>query len=152
MKSIIIYDSITGNTKKVAEVIAKTLKCELIHIDKISEYKIEKYDLVILGSPVHGGMPTRKIKKFLLKKRIKKSYALFCTYGLWFFGNILAKNCLNYIDKIINLNLIGKFRCPGFHQIVKMYKGRPNKNDLEKAKEFAEKLIQNKNGRKNEIN
>jgi flavodoxin len=149
MKSIIIYDSVTGNTKKVAEVIAKTLKCKLINIDKINEYPIEKYDLVLLGSPVHGGMPTRKIKKFLSKKKIKKSYALFCTYGLLIFGNILAKNCLNYMDKKINLNLIGDFKCPGFHAIFKTYKGRPNKNDLEKAKEFAEKLVQNKNGRKN---
>lgn len=141
MKTLVIYDSITGNTKKIAEGISEILKCKFISIDNAKEYQIEKYDLVIMGTPVHGGMPTKKIKNFLKEKRIKKLYAVFCTYGVCFLGKFLANNCLNYMKKEINAKCLGEFKCPGFHQIFRMYKTRPNQKDLENAKRFAEVLL-----------
>ncbi|MCK5149857.1 hypothetical protein KAJ87_02935 [Candidatus Pacearchaeota archaeon] len=143
MKSIVIYDSYTENTKNIAKVIAKTLGCELSHINNIKKYKIEKYDLIVLGTPVHAAMPSKKIKKFLKEKRIKKSYALFCTYGAYLIGKISANNCLNYMKKRINAKYIGKFKCPGFHHILKTYKERPNKKDLKNAEKFAQSLKRN---------
>jgi flavodoxin len=140
MKSIVIYDSYTGNTKKIAEVIAKTLKCKIKHVKEISEDKIEECDLVVIGTPVHSGMPSKKIKNFLEEKRIRKFCAVFCTYGLYLIGNLLAKNCLNYMKRKSEAKCIGKFKCPGFYQIMKIHKERPNKKDLENARKFAESL------------
>ncbi len=140
MKSIVIYDSYTGNTKKIAEAIAKTLNCKSEHINNANKNKIEEYNLVVIGTPIHGGMPSKKIKNFLKEIKINKSCVLFCTYGVPFLGKFLANNCLNYMEKRINAKCVGKFKCPGFHQIIKMYKGRPNKKDLENVIKFAQSL------------
>jgi flavodoxin len=140
MKSIVIYDSYTGNTKKIAEVIAETLKCKAKHVKEIDKNKVAEYDLVVIGTPVHAGMPSKKIKNFLKEKRIKKFCAVFCTYGVYLIGNLLARNCLNYMKRKIKAKCIGKFKCPGFYQIMKIHKGRPNKKDLKNARKFAESL------------
>lgn len=84
-KVLIIYDTESGSTKEVAEIIGEEmdkLKAEsdvrnIIDIDDISEY-----DAIIIGSPNWYGKPTPKIKKFLKrhnKKLIQKPFAFFFT-------------------------------------------------------------------------
>ena len=65
MKSIVVYDSSTGNTKKVAEEIAKGLDCQSVHIKQIRSAEVNECDLVVVGSPVHASSPTGKVKCFL---------------------------------------------------------------------------------------
>lgn len=64
MKTIVIYDSIYGNTEKVAKEIGKKIKGS--KVSRITEIKkINDYELVIVGSPTHAGRPTPEMKKFL---------------------------------------------------------------------------------------
>lgn len=86
IKMIVIYDSISNNTKRVAEEIATTLNCKAIFIDNISKYRLEDYDLIILGTPVHASRPTEKVNQFLDNLNKSKYCAVFCTYGASFFG------------------------------------------------------------------
>ena len=120
MKAIAIYDSYTGNTEKIAKAIAEELKCKAININNVSKYKIKDYDLVVLGTPVHAWMPSRKIKRFLDKKNINKNYACFCTYGSCYpIGDISVKCCLHYMKKRIDAKCLGMFKCFGFRDLDK---------------------------------
>ena len=57
MKSIVIYFSITGNTKKIAQAIQRGLShsgtpCDMADIKEIGAEDLAEYDLIGLGSPV----------------------------------------------------------------------------------------------------
>lgn len=70
MKVLIVYDSKTGNTEKMAKAVAEGVLSEKIDVDlkKVDEVSVEvlpEYDGVILGSPVYYGQPSAKIKEFI---------------------------------------------------------------------------------------
>lgn len=69
MKALIIYDSFYGNTELIAKQIGKYLP-GLVRVIRLGEVDIEKLkvvDLLIVGSPVHGGRPTPELEAFLMK-------------------------------------------------------------------------------------
>jgi len=73
MKSLILYDSIGGNTEKVAQQIYDTLKETNSDIDFIkfaSDVDVDffEYDLIFLGSPVIVWLPTKRMMAFIKKK------------------------------------------------------------------------------------
>lgn len=65
MKSIVIYDSVYGNTEKVARAIAKGTGGAARPFRQVDKSQLGKYDLVIFGSPTHGGQPTPAFWEFL---------------------------------------------------------------------------------------
>jgi len=104
-KALVVFYSKSGTTKKLAEELAKCLKADIDGIiDKKSrsgpigfltagrdamkkketeiEYKLnpEKYDLVVIGTPVWGGSLTPAVRTYLKKHKLKKA-AFFCTCG-----------------------------------------------------------------------
>ena len=57
MKSLIIYYSQTGNTKKVAHAIRRGMsqlveQCDITKVKEVKPEDVNKYDLIGLGSPV----------------------------------------------------------------------------------------------------
>ena len=70
MKVLIVYDSSTGNTEKMAHAVEDGVKKASIdpvikHVDEISVDEIPQYQGLILGSPVYYGLPSGKIKKLI---------------------------------------------------------------------------------------
>jgi NAD(P)H dehydrogenase (quinone) len=70
MKVLIVYDSSTGNTGKMAHAIEEGVKKTgvepiLKHVDEASIDEIPQCQGIILGSPVYYGLPSAKIKKFI---------------------------------------------------------------------------------------
>jgi NAD(P)H dehydrogenase (quinone) len=70
MKVAVIYYSRGGTTKKMAELIAATLKEENIPVDTFLTEEIEptrllEYDGILIGSPTYYGAPAAEIKKLL---------------------------------------------------------------------------------------
>lgn len=93
MKNIVVYYSLTGNTRQIAKDIAKKLKCKIVEIKTIKEYpsdydelravgkqesidKVEpeikplevdfsKYDNIIIGSPVWRYTYAPAVRTFL---------------------------------------------------------------------------------------
>jgi flavodoxin len=65
MKTLVVYDSNFGNTKKIAEAIAETLKARAISVKEITIDSIKGIELLIVGSPINAWRPTTKIKDFL---------------------------------------------------------------------------------------
>lgn len=114
MKSIIIYDSLTGNTQELAE----TIKEKLIdaYYEKISDKLIEEVpegDIYYVGTPIIKGMCTEKIRCLLEKLENKKVF-LFATAG---FGG--SKDYFDTLEerikKIIpkSAKIMGTFFCQG---------------------------------------
>lgn len=88
MKGIVIYDTSYGNTRKVAETIAETLRESGIeaapfYVKKIKKLSPKDYDFLVLGSPTRFGTMSFAVKGFLGKVRsqewAKKPFATFDT-------------------------------------------------------------------------
>lgn len=70
MKVLIVYDSRSGNTEKMAYVVAEGVDSEGVEfevrkVDEASVDELPKVDGLILGSPVYYGLPSSKIKDFI---------------------------------------------------------------------------------------
>jgi NAD(P)H dehydrogenase (quinone) len=70
LKILIVYDSSTGNTEKMAHAVEDGVKKAGVdfvikHVDETSVDEIPQYQGLILGSPVYYGLPSGKIKKFI---------------------------------------------------------------------------------------
>ena len=67
MKVLIVYDSVYGNTEKIAKAIggAITGEVKVLRVDEANPSELEAIDLFIVGSPTQGGRPTPAIQDFL---------------------------------------------------------------------------------------
>jgi flavodoxin I len=63
MKTIIIYDSLYGNTEQIAQAIGSGLTGEvnIVRVGDVKASELKTFDLLIVGSPVHGGRATPNI-------------------------------------------------------------------------------------------
>ncbi len=68
-KVLVIYDSVFGNTAKVAEAIGKALEgsseVEVKHVKDVDITTLKTYDILFVGSPTRGFRPTEGIQDFL---------------------------------------------------------------------------------------
>jgi len=71
MKALIVYDSVYGNTEKIARAIAGAIapsaEVKVLRAGEVSASELASLDLLIVGSPTQGGKPTRAIQDFLSK-------------------------------------------------------------------------------------
>ena len=69
MKVVVIYDSLGGNTEKVAKTIYDTVAAvessQLIKVDKETEIDLVSWDLVFIGSPVIDWLPSKAMISFI---------------------------------------------------------------------------------------
>lgn len=69
MRTLIVYDSTHGNTKKIVDSISNVISGEVLvkHVAKVDISDIKNIDFLIVGSPTQGGLPTYAIKEFIQK-------------------------------------------------------------------------------------
>jgi NAD(P)H dehydrogenase (quinone) len=70
MKVLIVYDSRSGTTEKMADAVSEGVSEEGLDVDvkRVDEASVDELpgvDGLILGSPVYYGLPTAKIKEFI---------------------------------------------------------------------------------------
>ena len=70
MKVLIVYDSRTGNTEKMAHAVAGGVEAAGVEVEakKVDEASVDELpgvDGLILGSPVYYGLPSGKLKEFV---------------------------------------------------------------------------------------
>ncbi len=140
---IIIYDTVSGNTKKAAEAAAEALSCEIVSVNDMQNSDLSAYDLVILAVPHLGRkiMPAGMLE-FLTKEHNIQKYALLMTSGLpvkRIFSNI---KCIEYFEDKLNKKPVSTINIKGYHSIAKTYKNRPNEQDLLDAYLFAAKTYE----------
>ncbi len=138
-QAIVVFDSSSGNTRRIAKEIARGVGCIAKSVSEIND--ITGYGLIILGSPNIRKRPTIAMQKFQATISVKPPLlALFTTFGLPVWGHISAPMCMRYMESTWNKKAIAKFSCPGYHRKYKTYKGRPGTKELQKAYCFGLKL------------
>lgn len=68
MKTVIVYDSVHGNTEKIARAIGDAIagEVQVLRVGAVNPADLT-FDLLIVGSPTHGGRPTPAIQDLLNK-------------------------------------------------------------------------------------
>ena len=145
-RTLIIYHSEHhGNTKKVAKEIAKTLDADLTPSSTPIK-NIEKYDLIGFGSGIYYGKFHDNIYKIInsLPYQNSKLCFIFSTAGSKSYGE-RGHELLKRKLKEKGFKIIGEFSCLGYDTALfseGINHGRPNDDDLQKARVFAQRLIE----------
>ena len=113
MRSLVLYSSQSGNTKKLAEVVFGALPGEKeIHpIDEAPD-SLAGFDFIALGFWFQGGKPDAKSAAFLAKPGDMKIF-LFATHGAAK-GSAHAQQGMDYAKELAaGAKVIGTFSCQG---------------------------------------
>jgi len=123
MKTIIIFNTRSGNTELLATKMKETLEkynheCEIFRDKKIKKKIktqiafIKEYDLIFLGSPVHAGGPAFSFRK-VIKSAAKLDLAdkKFMFFGTSSTAKGWKKMCTKVQKKMTNTNYIGNIGC-----------------------------------------
>jgi flavodoxin len=70
MKALVVYDSMYGNTEKVAKALAEGLESggvdvDVVKVDAVKFDELDTVDLLCVGSPVHAWNASKPVKEFL---------------------------------------------------------------------------------------
>lgn len=141
MKALVLYDSLGGNTEKVAKRIHTTLahggvQTELVKVSGDTDMDLYDYDLLFLGSPVIAWGPTNTMRDFVMKKlreyhktRIQPSAPLrpgkfavsFCTFSGTHIGENEAVPLTKWLSSFLGhlgCQVMGEWNIVGeFHKL-----------------------------------
>lgn len=146
MKSVIIYASTHhGNTKKVAERMAKKIGARVVNILEEGPPDISDVKLVGLLSGVYFGKLHESIVTFAREAAFTPDHRVFladtCGAG--------RKDYTYQVRKLLEergVAFLDRFQCPGydtygpFGLIGGIRKGRPNEHDLKMAEQFVQRM------------
>lgn len=67
MTTIVVFDSRFGNTEKIARAVCEALTgdVKVVRADQLDPGTLSQMDLLVIGSPTHGGRPTEAVKNVL---------------------------------------------------------------------------------------
>lgn len=65
MKALVVYDSVFGNTEKVAQAIATALQTAVLPVNQATPENLSGLDVLVIGSPTRGFRPTEGISQLL---------------------------------------------------------------------------------------
>ncbi len=154
MRILILYDSLYGNTEKIALAIGDTTKLEhqtnIIKVDHNTTVDLQEVDLLILGSPTHGGRYTEPVKKFIdkLPKNVFVNLKVatfdtsFPTTNMGFFLNNVAKifgNAAPRIAKSLAKKGLTIIDSNIFYVLGK--EGPLQEGEIERAKKWTDELL-----------
>lgn len=114
MKSLVIYSSRSGNTKKLAQAVHNALsgEKELVPITEVPSLDAD-YDFIALGFPVMAGKVEPRAKKFLSRFDKNAKLFLFMTHGS-LKGSKLVRNVMKQaLDCVKDAEVTGVFTCQG---------------------------------------
>ena len=146
MKTLVTYDSIYGNTETVARAIAAALpgEVEVQHVGQVQAGDLEAVDLLVIGSPTHGAMPTEAAQALVDRigppLREKARVATFDTRLTWPFlerwGGFAAPKMAEALEGK-GWTVVGQ---PGGFFVRGLKKGPLKKGEVERASAWAKAL------------
>ncbi len=154
MRVLTVYDSLFGNTEKIAFTINQKISSHhesyVIKADRIREEDTKNIDLVIIGSPTHGGRFTEPIKKFIGLLSANKTSTLraitfdtsFPTKNMGFFINHIVPifgNAAPKLSKKLQKNGIPVIGSKIFYVLDK--EGPLREGEIEKAEQWIEDML-----------
>jgi flavodoxin len=145
MNALIVYDSQYGNTEKIARAIGDAIPgARVLHASKAEPSELETVDLLIVGSPTHGGRPMAAVQAFIMKAPATTIKGINVAAFDTRFSSRLAKVFGYAAGRIANpLNRKGGnllVEPEGF--FVEKTKGPLKEGELERAASWAEDVLQ----------
>jgi flavodoxin len=147
MKTWVVYDSVYGNTEKIAQAIGDAIPGEvrLLRVDEVNVEELGTVDLLVVGSPTHGAMPTEAVKDLLEKigrpAREGARAATFDTRLTWRFlerwGGFAASKIADALEDK-GWTLVGE---PGGFFVRGLKKGPLKRGEVERAAAWAEEVV-----------
>lgn len=149
MKTLVVYDSVYGNTEKVARAIGGTIKedVKFVHASEANLSDLEGIDLLIVGAPTQGGRPSPAMQNFLKKvtapaikgMRVATFDTRISAKWVGIFGYAAGKIASNLKKKG------GALILPPEPFFVKGTKGPLKEGELERAADWAQEVVKNTN-------
>jgi flavodoxin len=149
MKTIVVYDSLYGNTEIIARAVGDVLpgEVQVQRVGQVQAADLETADLLVVGSPVHGALPSEAIQGLLEKigapARAGARAATFDTRLTWKFlerwGGFAAPKMADTL-KEKGWTLVGE---PGGFFVRGLKKGPLKKGEAERAAAWAQGLVEN---------
>ncbi|MFC1864164.1 EFR1 family ferrodoxin, partial [Thermodesulfobacteriota bacterium] len=151
MKSIVIYYSQTGNTKKIAKAIHAGMlqvekQCDIARLKDVDPGNLTNYDLIGIGSPLIHAREHVHVTGFInfLKSVEGKHAFVFCTHGTipgYYMGRVVPAL------KQRGLTVIGwnNWFAAAYHPVIpKPYftDGHPDEIDLKEAEDFGREMVE----------
>jgi flavodoxin I len=131
----VVYYSMSGNTKKVAEAIAAELDVKAENV-KAKEW-LTKGSFVFLGSGCYASKPGKGLQEFIARNDFKgREVALFGTSGG---GGGDEVRVMEELLKSEGALIKGSFYCKG-KSFLLFSRGHPSDEELAKAREFAKEM------------
>jgi flavodoxin len=148
LKTVVVYDSLYGNTEIIARAIGDAIPgtVPVLRVGQVSVGDLEAVDLLIIGSPTHGALPTEAVQGLLNRigppARVSARAATFDTRLTWFFlerwGGFAASKMADMLqDK--GWMLAG---APGGFFVRGLKKGPLKAGEAERAAAWASALVE----------
>ena len=134
MKYAVRYYTKTGNTKRLAEAIARELGVEAL---PLSEGVKEAVDVLFLGNSYYAFNIDPEVKKFVASLD-KEKVGKIVNFGSAAMLNSTYKKVKAEADKVGIEMDEREFHCRG--EFKGIHKGRPDESDLKAAAEFAKQF------------
>jgi flavodoxin I len=148
MKTLVVYDSVYGNTEIVAQAIGAAIpgEVQVQRVGQVNAGELETVDLLIIGSPTHGSMPTEAVQGLLAKigspARGGAKVATFDTRLSWGFlerwGGFAAPKMADTL-KEKGWTLAGE---PGGFFVKGLKKGPLKRGEADRATAWAKGLVE----------
>jgi flavodoxin I len=147
MKTLVVFDSVYGNTEKIARAVAEALpgEVEVLQVGQVQAEALETVDLLVIGSPTHGALPSEAAQALLDRigppTRDGARAAAFDTRLTWRFlekwgGFAAPKMAVMLEDK--GWKMTGE---PGGFFVKGLKKGPLKKGEVERASAWAKGLV-----------
>jgi flavodoxin I len=144
MKALVVYDTKWGNTEKVALAIAAGIGkgTRAIRVGEVDVNQAKELNLLVVGSPVIGGKPTKPIQEYLKTiantAATKMRIATFDTRMTMKFAQKFGFASVRMADQLKEQGNITVSEPMGF--MVKGQKGPLDEGELERATQWAQTL------------
>jgi len=151
MKTLILYFSMSGYTRKVAErirdgIVEETGQCDLVDLANAEPCSVAEYDLVGLGCPVYYYKEPFNVSDFIdsLPLLNGKHWFVFCTHG-----SVMGKTLVSMSERLQKRGIVvaGHFHvyadatAPFFPYPVPT-SGHPDRREYEQARAFGREITE----------
>jgi flavodoxin len=150
MKTLVVYDSVYGNTEIIARAIGDAIPGEVkvVRVAQVNEEDLRSADLIIIGSPTHGSLPTEAVQGLLQRvgAPVRKGAraATFDTRLAWGFlerwGGFAAPKMADTLGAK-GWTVVGE---PGGFFVRGLKKGPLKRGEAERATTWAKGLVESK--------
>lgn len=135
----VIYHSSTGNTEKLARVIADTLNVQAEPLGEEPVAFSAPVDMLFIGDGMYFGKPSKRIRSFIqqLDPKMVKRAAVFATYG----GQAKIGSDIKELLQSKGIAFAAEpFTCKGQSWLL-INRNHPDESDFNKARKYAKDAV-----------